>query len=169
MNFKIYSFYNQRKQCNSIMPIIYFLIQILCIVILFTSSDYLRATEETKTQTFLFWAFTLLTFIFYCLSAFRNPGYLLGNQFYEVANVGSYTPNTASDVNKKDPYSSSENNFNLALKKYGHQRKTSMLTQGLQMSRHDRGKSKSSVGSVNSEMTTENLDLSPNLINTLSN
>ena len=81
-----------------------------------------------------------MTIACYSLSAFRNPGYVLGGAGFDSANVGAYNPNLERKEIITDVMA-----LNGGARKGFHQRKTSVLTKGLQISRHERNKSKSGV------------------------
>ena len=104
-------------------------------------------------------ASTVTTLFLYFRASTKNPGFIQGNTLYEVAvsisnlihykNIGAYNPNT--DVIKREGLSSQMQQVefsNLQImhggagKRNMHNRKTSVLTKGLQISRHERGRSR---------------------------
>jgi hypothetical protein len=120
----------------------------------------------------------------YFRASIKNPGFIQGNTLYEVAvsiqnlihnkNIGAYNPNT--DVIKREGLSSNLQQVefsNLQImhggagKRNMHNRKTSVLTKGLQISRHERGRSRvpnlqiTTTTTENATTTLENLDVSP--------
>ncbi|CDW81358.1 dhhc zinc finger domain containing protein [Stylonychia lemnae] len=146
---------------ESLVPVGYFMIQITSIVILM-KSQYDSNLFELNFTTVSFITLTLLTFAYYLSCSFTNPGYVLGNHFLDGGSAGVYNPNL--DPTKKEVYAGDLNNFKGQLNKKGyHNRKTSVLTKGLQISRHERNKSKQ-LGPqqlVLPESTLENLDTYP--------
>jgi hypothetical protein len=67
------------------MPGVYFIVQVLCIAILYSTADVIQISSLHTYLQISFWIATVLTFLFYLMTAFRNPGYILGNQSFESA------------------------------------------------------------------------------------